>query len=106
MLDISASIKTAPQDAAKVASGLWRYNFGPIEFALHRISVSGSNLLVDFPLPGESILLCTSGELAISNSLGESAVLRRGEAAYISDEAKFFTIAGSGDGYLGSSLAN
>jgi mannose-6-phosphate isomerase len=83
---------------------LWRYNFGPIDFALHRVSVSGSNLLIDFSLPGESVLVCTAGEIAVSNSQEERMVLRRGEAAYLSDDARFFSISGSGDGYIGSAV--
>jgi mannose-6-phosphate isomerase len=104
MLDISASLKTAPQQATQLVNGLSRFNFGPIEFSLHKISVSGSNLLIDFNLPGESILVCTAGELAVSNSLEERVVIRRGEAAYLSADAKFSSISGSGDGYLGSSV--
>jgi len=104
MLDIAASLKTAPQQATQIANGLSRFNFGPIEFALHKVSVSSSNLLIDFSLPGESILVCAAGELAISNSLEERVVIRRGEAAYLSADAKFYSISGSGDGYLGSAV--
>jgi mannose-6-phosphate isomerase len=104
MLDISASLKTSPQEPVKIVNGLSRFDFGSIEFALHQVSVSGANLLIDFNLPGESILVCTSGELAISNSLEERIVLRRGEAAYLSADARFYSIAGSGEGYLGSSV--
>ena len=104
MLDISASLKTSPQEPVKIVNGLSRFDFGSIEFALHKVSVSGANLLIDFNLPGESILVCTSGELAISNSLEERIVLRRGEAAYLSADARFYSIAGSGEGYLGSSV--
>lgn len=104
MLDISASVKAAPQQASQLSVGLWRYNFGPIDFALHRVSVTGANLLIDFSLPGESILVCTSGELAVSNSQEERVVLRRGEAAYLSDDARFYSISGSGDGYIGSAV--
>ncbi|MEY4349073.1 MAG: hypothetical protein RL719_370, partial [Actinomycetota bacterium] len=31
-------------------------------------------------------------------------VLRRGEAAYLSDDARFYSISGSGDGYIGSAV--
>jgi mannose-6-phosphate isomerase len=104
MLDISASVKAAPQQPSQLGAGLWRYNFGPIDFALHRISVSGANLLIDFSLPGESVLVCTAGELAVSNSQEERVVLRRGEAAYLSDDARFYSLSGSGDGYIGSAV--
>jgi len=106
MLDIAASLKTAPQQPTQIVNGLSRFNFGPIEFALHKIAVSGANMLIDFGLPGESILVCTSGELAISNSLEERVVIRRGEAAFLSADAKFYSIAGSGEGYLASSLSS
>lgn len=105
MLDIAQSLQAAPQYPRQIAAGLERYNFGSVEFALHRVSVSGQNLLVDFQLPGESILVCVYGELAVSNSRGEREVLTRGQAAYLDAEAKFYSITGSGEGYLGSSVS-
>jgi mannose-6-phosphate isomerase len=56
-------------------------------------------------MPGESIILCTAGEIALSNSLEERVILRRGEAAYMSSEAKFFTISGGGTAFLATSAA-
>jgi mannose-6-phosphate isomerase len=102
MLDISASLESEPSTSTMLLRGLDRYNFDTSDFALHRVDVSSSNLLVDFGLPSESLLLCVDGELAVSNSLDERLVLRRGEAAYLSGDANFYSISGSGSGYLGS----
>jgi mannose-6-phosphate isomerase len=100
-----ASAGVSPQTPREVVAGLSRYEFPTDDFSLSRISVSGSNMLVDFKLPAESILVCTSGELDVTNSLEERVRLRRGEAAYMSADANFFTIAGSGEGLLGSGPA-
>lgn len=102
MLDISASLESQPSTSTMLLRGLDRYNFASTDFVLHRVDVSSSNLLVDFGLPSESLLLCVDGELAVSNSLDERLVLRRGEAAYLSGDANFYSISGSGSGYLGS----
>ena len=104
MLDTSESLDCEPSQATVLLRGLERYDFGSTDFSLHRIQVGGSNLLIDFGLPGESLLLCVEGELAISNSLDERLVLRRGEAAYLSADANFYSISGSGMGYLGSAI--
>jgi len=106
MLDVAASIDAEPASKTRLLQGLDRYNFATDDFSLHRVDVSSRNLLVDFGLPGESLLLCVEGELAISNSLDERLVLRRGEAAYLSADANFYSISGSGSGYLGSSLSD
>ncbi len=106
MLDVAASINAEPASKTRLLQGLDRYNFATDDFSLHRVDVSSRNLLVDFGLPGESLLLCEGGELAISNSLDERLVLRRGEAAYLSADANFYSISGSGSGYLGSSLSD
>lgn len=87
----------------EVAAGLTAYPVAVDDFQLYRVEVSGENLLADFALPGESIFLCTAGEVAISNSKDERVVLKRGEAAYASGEAKHFTIAGSGTAFLATS---
>ena len=47
-------------------------------------------------MPTGAVALCTGGEVAISNSLGERVVLQRGEAAYIANDAKLTSFAGSG----------
>ena len=57
-------------------------------------------MLVDLNLPGDAILLCTSGSIAISTSKGEREVLETGEACFVSGDARTFTLAGTGSGYL------
>jgi mannose-6-phosphate isomerase len=66
---------------------------------LYRLQVSATNLLADIKLPSAAIVLCTSGEIAVGNSLDERQVLRKGQAAYL-DQAKFFSFSGSGTAYL------
>jgi mannose-6-phosphate isomerase len=105
MLDVAEALKTSTTVPRQLGAGLWRYDFAAEEFVVHRLSVSGANMLIDFGLPGASILMCLSGELAVSNSLEERLVLRKGEAAYLSDDARFYSITGSGDGLLASATA-
>ena len=105
MLDVAEALETSITVPRQLGGGLWRYDFATEDFAVHRISVSGSNMLIDFGLPGASILMCLSGELAVSNSLEERLVLRKGEAAYLSDDARYYSITGSGDGLLASASA-
>ena len=56
-------------------------------------------MLVDIELHGTGILVCVAGEIVLSNSLGEMEKLGPGEAAFIRT-AKYFSITGSGTGYL------
>ena len=105
MLDMAEALETSITVPRQLGGGLWRYDFATEDFVVHRISVSGSNMLIDFGLPGASILMCLSGELAVSNSLEERLVLRKGEAAYLSDDARYYSITGSGDGLLASATA-
>ena len=105
MLDVTEALETSITVPRQLGGGLWRYDFATEDFAVHRISVSGSNMLIDFGLPGASILMCLSAELAVSNSLEERLVLRKGEAAYLSDDARYYSITGSGDGLLASATA-
>lgn len=90
----------------ELAIGLTEYPAGLDDFQLYRVDVSGENLLADLTLPGESVVLCTSGEVAVSNSLEERIVLTRGEAAYLSGDARLFTFAGSGTAFLATSAAS
>ena len=104
LLDEKTSLSVTKQSATTLIAGLKRYDFPQTDFALHRVEVGSSNLLIDLQLPGESILVCTGGELVVSNSLDERIVLSVGEAAYLANDAKFHSITGVGDGYLGSAL--
>ena len=104
VLDIEVAKACEVVLAKQLAHGLYAYPAISDDYSLHRVEVSGQNLLADIKLPGDSIVVCISGEIAVSNSLEERVVLRRGEAAYVTADAKFFTFAGSGVGYIGSEL--
>ena len=95
----------APQTGRALAQGIAQFELDVDEFAFYRISPSAANLLADANLPGDSIALCTSGEVAISTSLGERVVLAKGEAAYISGEPKTFSVAGAGEIFMAVSLS-
>lgn len=98
--DSGAGIQVRPRE---LAAGLIAYPVEVADFELYRLELSGENLLADIALPGESIVLCTAGEIAVGNSHDERLVLRRGEAAYASTDAKHFTFAGSGTAFLATS---
>lgn len=104
VLDVAVAKQCEVVAPKELVRGLAVYPAISEDYCLHRLEVSGANLLADITLPGDSIAVCITGELAISNSLGERIVLRRGEAAYLTADAKFYTFAGSGTGYLGSEL--
>jgi mannose-6-phosphate isomerase len=87
----------------EVAQGLVQYPCNTDDFLLYKAEPSGDRLMADLQLAGESVILCTAGEVALSNSLEERVVLRRGEAAYMSPDAKFFSISGSGTAFLATS---
>ena len=104
VLDVEVAKACEIVRAKQLAHGLYAYPAISDDYSLHRVEVSGQNLLADIKLPGDSIVVCISGEIAVSNSLEERVVLRRGEAAYVTSDAKFYTFAGSGVGYIGSEL--
>lgn len=105
VLDIDLSRTPAIVEPREVLTGLKHYENISDDYSLYRVEVSGENLIADIGLPGDSILVCVAGEIAIGDSLGNREVLRRGEAAYIQNDAKFYSITGSGTGYLGSELS-
>jgi mannose-6-phosphate isomerase len=80
----------------EIASGLIEFKTPVDDFILYRLEPSGDRLLADLQLGADAVALCTAGEVAISNSLGEREVLKRGEAAFISNDAKLTSFAGSG----------
>ena len=104
VLDVAVAKAATVREAKELVRGLWVYPQISESYCLHRVEVGASNLLADIKLPGDSIVVCISGEVAVSNSLGERITLRRGEAAYVSADANFFTFAGSGTAYIGSEL--
>jgi mannose-6-phosphate isomerase class I len=83
------------------------HTFSPVyDFILYRADLSGDVVLADLNIPGASIVLCTAGEIAISNSIEERLVLQRGEAAYLGADAKKFSLAGSGTAFMATSSLN
>ena len=88
--------------AKQLATGLFEYPRAVRDYLLYRINVSATNLLADIKLPSAAIVLCTSGQVAVSNSLGEREVLSKGQAAYL-DHANFVSFSGSGTAYLATS---
>lgn len=104
VLDIEVAKACEIVRPKELVRGLSAYPAISDDYCLHRVEVSGQNLLADIKLPGDSIFVCIAGEIAVSNSLEERVVLRRGEAAYLTADAKFFSFTGSGTGYIGSEL--
>lgn len=89
-------------EARKLANGLFQYPRLTSEYGLYRIEVSGGNLLADLDLPSGSIALCTSGEITIFDSQGETLAIKRGEAAYLAD-ARLFSFLGNGVAFVATS---
>ncbi len=94
------SLEVEVLKAQNVLSGLARYRADCPDFALYRVDVTGANVLADLKLDRDAIVLCTGGEIAVSDSLGERVVLRRSEAAIVTADAKFVSLAGSGTAFL------
>jgi mannose-6-phosphate isomerase len=86
-----------------LAKGLVEFETPVDDFILYRADLSGGVVLADLNIPGASIVLCTAGEIALSNSIEERVVLQRGEAAFLGSDAKKFSLAGSGTAYLATS---
>ena len=80
--------------------GLDEYEVDVEDFRVYRIEPNGQRLIADVELPSEAILVCVSGEVTVSNSLDERQTLNKGEACYISNEARLVSFAGSGTAYL------
>jgi mannose-6-phosphate isomerase len=83
----------------KLAEGLVEYPVSASEFRVYRAQVTGANLLADLDLPAGAVIACVSGEVAISTSLEEREVLKKGEVVFVS-EAKKFSLSGSGDAFV------
>lgn len=80
-------------------NGLVEYQTDGEDFRVYRVEPSGSNLLVDIRLTGKAILTCVAGEIAVSTSKEETLVLTKGQACFF-EAANYFSILGSGTGYL------
>ena len=83
-----------------LATGLSRFEMPTEEFDFYKVSVGSNHLLVDLNLTGDAIVLCVAGSLAVSNSKEERQVINAGEAAFISGDARTFSISGNGDGFM------
>jgi mannose-6-phosphate isomerase len=87
----------------ELSSGLIEYPCNTDDFLLYKVEPSGERLMADLQLEAEAVILCTAGEISVSNSLDERVILRRGEAAYMSAGARFFSISGGGTAFLATS---
>ena len=92
-----------PVRTRELSRGLVEFVAPVDDFILYRADLSGDVVLADLNIPGASIILCTAGEVAVSNSIEERVVLKRGEAAFIGDDAKKFSLAGSGTAFMATS---
>jgi mannose-6-phosphate isomerase len=83
----------------KLAEGLVEYPVQASEFRIYRAEVSGKNLLADLDLPASAMVVCTSGEVAVSTSLGEREVLTKAQVVFASG-AKKLSLSGSGTAFV------
>jgi len=88
-----------PDTAKTETQGLYRYPSRNKDYIVYRVEVGATNILADLKLPNAAIFVCTAGEIAVGDSKEERQVLRKGEAAYLSD-ANFYSFSGSGTGFL------
>jgi mannose-6-phosphate isomerase len=79
----------------KLAEGLIEYPVDCSEFRIYRAEVSGKNLLADLDLPARAMVVCTSGEVAVSTSLDEREVLTKSEVVLVSGSKKL-SLSGNG----------
>lgn len=94
-----------PVHVKKLAVGLEEFDIPTPEFHFYRATLSASNLLVDLNLPGDAIVLCTSGAVAVSSSKGEREVINPAEAAFVSGDARTFSLAGNGEAFIAISAS-
>ncbi|MFM2023674.1 MAG: hypothetical protein RIR89_1066 [Actinomycetota bacterium] len=83
----------------KLAEGLVEYPVGDAPFRVYKAEVSSANLLADLDLPAGAMVVCVSGEVAVSTSLEEREVLKKSEVAYLAN-AKKFSLSGSGTAFV------
>ena len=83
-----------------LAVGFEKFELPTPEFDFYRASVSSTNLLADLNLPGDAIVLCTEGSVALSNSQEERQVLNNGEAAFMAGDARSFSLTGNGSVFI------
>ena len=83
----------------KLAEGLIEYQVDCPNFRVYRAEVSGKNLLADLELPASAMVVCTSGEVAVSTSLDEREVLTKSDVVFASG-AKKMSLSGSGTAFV------
>ena len=83
-----------------LAVGFEKFDLPTPEFNFYRASVGSNNLLADLNLPGDSIVLCTQGSVAVSNSQGEREVINSGEAVFMAGDARSFSLTGTGTVFM------
>ena len=83
-----------------LAVGFERFELPTPEFEFYRAQVGSNNMLVDLNLPGDAIVLCTQGAVAVSSSKEEREVINAGEAAFISGDARTFSLSGNGTAFI------
>jgi mannose-6-phosphate isomerase len=83
-----------------LAVGFEKFDLPTTEFDFYRASVGSNNLLADINLPGDAIVLCTEGSVALSNSQEEREVLNNGEAAFMAGDARSFSLSGNGTVFI------
>ena len=88
-----------------LAVGLEKFYLPTPEFDFYRASVGSNNLLADLNLPGDAIVLCTQGSVAVSNSQEERAVINSGEAVFMAGDSRSFSFAGAGTVFMAVSAS-
>lgn len=83
-----------------LAVGFEKFDLPTPEFDFYRGEVGSNNLLADLNLPGDAIVLCTQGSVAVSNSQEEREVVNSGEAVFMAGDARSFTLTGNGTVFM------
>lgn len=83
-----------------LAAGLTEFQIPFDDFVLYRIEPSGERVHADLKISADAIAVCTSGEVAVSNSQDQREVLTRGEAVFIGNTARLLSFSGAGTVYL------
>ena len=83
-----------------LAVGFEKFDLPTPEFDFYRAEVGSNNLLADLNLPGDAIVLCTQGSVAVSNSQEEREVIGSGEAVFMAGDARSFSLTGNGTVFM------
>ncbi|GIJ77909.1 mannose-6-phosphate isomerase [Micromonospora phaseoli] len=84
-----------------VADGVVTWPVPVDDFALHRVTVTDGRPEVTLEVPGPRVVLCTSGEVTVTDGVAPVA-LRSGRAAVGPASVGSLTIAGAGAAYVAS----